>query len=373
MLNRASALKNSAIASILVVIVVFFLFFSKFDSNITGFFRIGSRLPVSPYLQSQAVTVYQNEGGYDGQYFLSIALDPLLQNKGTIAALDNPVYRYRRILYPLVGHVFGFGNPIVIPWVMVAINCIAIVLLVFFVSSIFQVYHLHSWQGLLTLAIPGIWLSLTFATADILSSLFLVAAIYYYRTDKPIFTSISLCLACLTRETLLLAWVAMAIVSIIERKWRIFKCLFWALIPFTLWNAYVLFRLPKVGDATPSGAFDSLFRATFNRFLAIPSGTMDWLQNYSFILLIGMFIGVAWFSLQSLTQNKLILAIFIPYLLLFSFSSKHIVYYYLDYSRVYLDVYLLFLLCFTKVKLANYLKIAVMSMLGVASIKVLLS
>lgn len=372
MLNRASVLKNSAIASILVVIVVCFLFFFQFDSNITGFFRIGSRLPLSPYLQSQSSKVYQNEGGYDGQYFLSIALDPLLQNKGTIAALDNPVYRYRRILYPLLGHLFGFGNPIVIPWIMVAINCIAIVLLVFFVSLIFQVYHHHSWQALFTLAIPGIWLSLTFATADIISSLFLVAAIYYYRTDKPIFTSIALCLGCLTRETLLLAWIAVAIVSIIERKWRVFKCLLWALIPFTLWNTYVLLRLPKVGDAVPLGNFDGLFLAAFNRFLTIPSGTMGWLQNYSFILFIGMFVGVVWLTIQSFTQNRLIIAILVPYILLLAISSRHIVTYYLDYSRVYLDVYLLFLLCFTKAKPANYMKITLMSMLGIASLKVLL-
>lgn len=103
------------IALIVVIFVSLYFYFIKFDSNITGFFRIGSILPLSPFLNPENTLIYQGEIGYDGQQFLSLAFDPFLQNPETVNSLDHPIYRYRRILYPLVSYVLAFGNPSLIP------------------------------------------------------------------------------------------------------------------------------------------------------------------------------------------------------------------------------------------------------------------
>ena len=114
------------IALMVAIAVGSYLLWGKFDGNITGFFRIGSELPLSPFLESSKTLMFQGELGYDGQQFLSIALDPGLSNPDTIAALDHPAYRYRRIVYPLLGYCLGWGNPGWIPWALVAVNIVAI-------------------------------------------------------------------------------------------------------------------------------------------------------------------------------------------------------------------------------------------------------
>ncbi len=61
--------------------------------------------------------------GYDGQFALSIALDP---NPATVAPhLDVPAYRYQRILYPLLARALGFGSPTLIPWALLFVNLAA--------------------------------------------------------------------------------------------------------------------------------------------------------------------------------------------------------------------------------------------------------
>lgn len=60
--------------------------------------------------------------GYDGQFCYFIALDP--QNARFY--IDNPAYRYERILYPLVARALAFGQPALIPYTLILVNCLAI-------------------------------------------------------------------------------------------------------------------------------------------------------------------------------------------------------------------------------------------------------
>ncbi|NEO26783.1 MAG: hypothetical protein F6K03_07765, partial [Kamptonema sp. SIO4C4] len=85
-----SAGQNAAIATLIVFLVFCWFFWVDFNGQITGFFRIGDQLPLSPYLNPDQVLIYPNELGYDGQQFLSIALDPFFNNSETITSLDNP-------------------------------------------------------------------------------------------------------------------------------------------------------------------------------------------------------------------------------------------------------------------------------------------
>ena len=50
-------------------------------------------------MKKSSIFINKGEVGYDGQQFLTIALDPALKNIESISALDNPRYRYRRIMY----------------------------------------------------------------------------------------------------------------------------------------------------------------------------------------------------------------------------------------------------------------------------------
>ncbi|NEQ81859.1 MAG: hypothetical protein F6K26_16885 [Moorea sp. SIO2I5] len=370
-------IRYTILAAILVVVIVSFFYFVKFEGNITGFFRIGSLFPISPYLNSDQVLIYQGEQGYDGQQFLTIALDPWLENSGTIEAITPPQYRYRRILYPLLGYLLGFGNPQLIPYAMVGINCLAIILIVFVSSLYFKRYSDRSWHSLLVLSIPGVWMVLSLSTADLISSLLLVTAIYFYRNEKPIYTAIAIAAACLTRETMLLMWLAILLTSIWERKGRQLQHLLWAWIPVAGWAIYVFYRLEAQENLEGSENFGYPLFGIGQKLINSLTGGLggkNLFEAYSFALLIAAFVVTILLASQSLRENKVILISAIIYAVLFSMTSMTILGYYLDYSRVYLDIYFLLLLSTSYSKrYLSYLKNIVMAGASLASITYLLA
>ncbi len=50
-------------------------------------------------------------GGYDGQFYAQLAVEPLLKDAAIDRALDSPPYRSRRILFSWTAHALGLGRP----------------------------------------------------------------------------------------------------------------------------------------------------------------------------------------------------------------------------------------------------------------------
>ena len=61
--------------------------------------------------------------GYDGQFAYYLALDPSPEQASQ--HLDDPAYRYQRILYPLLARFLAFGSPQALPWVLIGVNLLA--------------------------------------------------------------------------------------------------------------------------------------------------------------------------------------------------------------------------------------------------------
>ncbi len=366
--NQPSVIINTLVALIFVIAVTLYFYFFKFDSNITGFFRIGSVLPLSPYLNPEQILIYKEEIGYDGQQFLSIAFDPFLQNPETLNALDHPAYRYRRILYPLLSYCLSLGNSYLIPYVMVAINAISIILIVWVVSLYFQAHPSLTWQPLLTLCIPGVWIVLSLGTADLVSSLLLITALVCYRYDKPKWTAIAIALACLTRETLLLMWLALLLTSIRQQKSQQIKHLLWAWLPAFFWLLSIkLLNLPGSGGIKAN--FGYPFVGIFQKFFAILMNGFqgnNLFEAYLFLLLITIFITIYVLSDRYRKDHRYLQFFIIFYSVMFIFTSMTILGYYLDYSRVFMDVYFLILLSFNRALIPW--KMILLSLSGVGSL-----
>lgn len=337
---------NLFITVVIVTLVIIYLYFIKFQGNITGFFRIGSILKLSPFLDPETTKIYQGEIGYDGQQFLSLAFDPFLRNAETIATLDHPIYRYRRILYPLISYLLSFGNQTLIPYIMVAINYLSIIGIVWIISLYFKLNQEQKWQPLLTLCIPGVWIVLSLGTADLLSSLLLILSFYCYRYSRPIWTAVTISLASLTRETLLLIWLAMLLTSILQNKKEQRKQLLWAWIPPFLWTIYISFlHLP--GAVRVKANFGYPFMGIYEKFISIFMGGFqaeNLFEAYSFILILIIFITIFIISARNRRDNQLIQLSTLLYGTMFVISSMTILSYYLDYSRVFMDVYFLLIL-----------------------------
>ncbi|ACK64401.1 conserved hypothetical protein [Rippkaea orientalis PCC 8801] len=344
---------NLLIAILVVMAITLYLYLIKFHGQITGFFRIGSILPLSPYLDPNRTLIYRGEIGYDGQQFLSLAFDPFLHNPATLDSLDHPIYRYRRIFYPLLSYVLSFGYRPLIPYMMVAINGLSIIAIVGITSLYFNPNPVNRWQPLLTLCIPGVWMVFSLGTADLLSSLLLIIAFYCYRFDKPLGTAIAIALACLTRETLLLIWLALLITSILQKKKAQIKYLFAALILPIFWTVYISFlNLP--GAVRVKANFGYPFVGIYQKFVSLITGGLNGrnlFEAYLFILLLAILTTVLIIAYYRQKDNKLIELSTLLYSTMFAMSSMTILGYYLDYSRVFMDFYFFLLLIINPSKL----------------------
>lgn len=345
LLEKNPEILNLLIGAIAVISVIIYFYYFKFSGNITGFFRIGSVLPLSPFLIPDQTFIFQDELGYDGQQFLSLALDPFLHDLDTLESLDHPAYRYRRILYPLLSYLLGFGNTQIIPYVMVAINAIAILLIIWVTGLYFKSYSIKVNQALFVLAIPGVWIVLSLSTSDLLASLFFVSAFYFYQNNKPIYMSLMVSLGCLTRETLLLLWISLVFSAILQRKHLYFKYLGMAIIAPLAWNFYVIFL--GLNGASGTGNFGSPFFGIIQKILSLFTEKFSpktLFEAYLFILVILAFALALMLAYPDRLVNRPLQICTLMYLGMFSMSSLLILNYYLDYSRVFLDVYFLALL-----------------------------
>ncbi len=368
--SHRSLIWITLLALVMVAGVLGILSISKFDGQITGLFRIGSVLPLSPYLQEDSVFIHADKVGNDGQQFLSIALDPFLRNPATLDSLDVPQYRYRRILYPWLGYLLGLGNPALIPFAMVGINLVCVAVIVYTVGRILQeAYGSGSLPeehrdsaimptppaappiglALLILGIPSVWMILSLSTADLLSSCCLVVAVYSYWRDRPLATCVALGVGCLARETLLIGWLALVITAALDRDRRYLNTLPISLVPLGIWTFYVYTRFPSVEQTSSSFSIHFSYPllgivSKIGSFLQADLTLNTIFDLYLFILLIGALI-LTWVPSRILwAKAKWIVISSGFYAVLFLLTTMQILGHFVDYSRVFTDVYILLML-----------------------------
>lgn len=329
-------------AALVVLAVAASLLFLRFEGDVTGFFRIGDALPLSPFLPRSEAFVHSGETGYDGQFFLTLAYDPLLRHEGTIAALDNPRYRARRILYPALAHGLALGSPRAVPWALVFLNvgsAIALVALLAFGG----LRETPGW-ALGVLAFQGLWVCLAVSPADLFALVFLVAALVFHRSRNTPGVAVSLLLASLARETYLLHAALFAGLSLRERRWREALAIAAGQLPAVAWNAWVLLRVPK-GDSAVRESFGLPFGGILDAILRLLRGDLTGKLLYeglSLALLLSVAAMVAWTLLK---RGGTAAWCAVPFLVLLAFSRVILVNYYVHYTRVYLGLGVLLLLC----------------------------
>lgn len=330
------------LAAVVVLVVTVSLLFLRFGGNVTGFFRIGDAFPLSPFLPGSEALVHPGETGYDGQFFLTLAYDPLLRHEGTIAALDNPRYRARRILYPALAHGLALGSPRVVPWVLVCLNAGAAIVLV----ALLAFGGLRETPGwaLGVLAFQGLWVCVAMSPADLFALVFLVAALGFYQSRNISGVVVSLLLASLTRETYLLHAALFAGLSLRERRWKEALAIAAGQLPVVAWNAWVLLRVPQ-GSTSVRESFGLPFSGIAEAALRLLRDDLTGKLLYeglSFALLLGVAAMVTWVLLK---RGGTVAWCAVPFLVLLAFSRVILVNYYVHYTRVYLGLGVLLLLC----------------------------
>ena len=332
------------LAAAVVSIVLLWNYAGSFRGDILGFYRIGTILPHSPYVTPGEGVLAQGEVGYDGQVFLAVALDPLLAHAQSLPALDNPRYRYRRILFPTLGYALSLGWRPAIPFMLVVINAGCFISIVVIVGRFLAERNQSAWGALLVLGIPGFWCSLLLTTADLLASLFLTLALVAFTRKR--YKSLALCygLAILTHETMLAVIGSLAIPLLLSKQFRNAATMLLGCIPALLWNLFVLYRLPAAGSTT--GILEDFTipgAGIIEKFLSIAAGpvTAKWLFDSSAFVLLCATLGLLLLSVYFRRELRFALPCACVYAGFFILSRTPLLGYYVNFLRVYANVLLL--------------------------------
>jgi hypothetical protein len=338
-LKQGGVVIPSAIAAVVVLAAVGLMLGLRFGGNVTGFFRIGDAFPLSPFLPRSEAFVHPGEDGYDGQFFLTLAYDPLLRHEGTIAALDNPQYRARRILYPALAHGIALGSPRFVPWALLFLNMASAVALV----ALLDFGGLRE-RALGVLAFQGLWVCLALSPADLFALVFLVTALSFYRFRNTPGVVVSLLLASLTRETYLLYGALFAGLALRERRWREALAITAGQLPAIAWNVWVLLRVPQGSSAVRESfglPLAGISEAVLRLLKGDPMGKILY-EGLSLALLLSVAAMLAW-ALFKREETAAWCAV--PFLVLLAISRVDLVDYYVHYTRVYLGLSVLLLMC----------------------------
>ena len=154
--------------------------------------------------------------GYDGQFAYYIALDPA----NALARIDDPPYRYQRILYPMLARLTAFGQPALVPWTLVFINVVSLSL---GAELLGRLVAWHGYSPYLALVLP-LWLGQIFALrADLnepLCFLFVLAALWGFERERYLLSALALAAGALTKEPALLFLPAAVMTLALRNRWR---------------------------------------------------------------------------------------------------------------------------------------------------------
>jgi hypothetical protein len=367
------AWRAACAAAALVAVVMLLFLFVPFHGHVTGFFRIGDVRPPAPALAGSDMLIYPHQAGYDGQYYLALALDPALRNPKTLNSLDHPAYRSRRILLPLLGHALGLGQPALIPYALPLLNAAALLALVWLAARWLQAGGRSGWLGLLVLALPGVWESLALTTTDLLCSAFALATLLALRKQRPALAAVLLALAALTRETALLYWVAILGALLGARQWRSLLWLLPAGLPAAAWNLYLLHHVPA---GTGGNVVQILFGLPGAGWLqrlrwCVENGLTgkNLFELFVFVTLLAVLAVLLWNLWRARADRATWPAAAIALLLggMFVCARPFLLRYHMDYSRVFLDLTVLLVLSLAWPRTARAPTLVALMFLGVAA------
>lgn len=222
-------------------------------TGFTSLLSIGERLDRSAVTKFKNVLhyAYENSYGYDGTYYVQIALHPLLDEPELNRAVDNLPYRARRILPSWVAWMLGGGQA---EWIVQAFALLNVVVWLALAGLLLRWLPPENWSNLLrwggVLFSHGMCMSVRNSLVDAPGLLLVALAVAAIERGRRPGAVVALSAAVLTKETSLLATSAW----FPERGtagrgwWRAAGLGLLAALPFALWLMYVRSKVGTTSD-----------------------------------------------------------------------------------------------------------------------------
>jgi hypothetical protein len=187
--------------------VLGFFIIQKWDGDIRAMAILGADFFHPPVL---AQVRQSTPAGYDGQFYIALAADPLLRQSETLKALDTPAYRAQRIFVPLLAWLVSLGNPTMATYSYVILCWMGAFFSVLLLGYwLLEEGHHPSW-AILFLGSVGFWATVMRALPDAVALALVLLTLCCWKKEKhgpSIFFSVA---ASFARETSLLASAAIA-------------------------------------------------------------------------------------------------------------------------------------------------------------------
>jgi hypothetical protein len=314
-----------------------------YHGRVSRFFHIGDPRPIPPALLESGAYIYHGEDGYDGRFFLTLATDPLLDKPASVAMLDDPVYRARRILQPAIVFILSGGRPLAAQYVFVALNVVAFGALLWLLGSLVGDSAPEPWAVGIGLCATGAWVALLFGTAELLEAALLLSALSAYRASRYALVATALALAMLCRETSALVFAAFVATALIRKQKPLAMHLSYAWLPAALWNLVVWARHHGTGAVLGHANFDwpvlGIWHALWSQRTSLgASNEAYWFVSLAALIAVaGTFI---WHS-KAISGADLPLALAgFAYVALFACAGRAILEYHLGFDRAFLPLFL---------------------------------
>lgn len=192
--------------TLILFLYVLFLFnlLKAYSFNFSGLIVFGDKYADSKLLP-KSFLIKNNSSGYDGQFFYRFSLNPFSTKETEHGiTIDDPPYRQKRLIYPLISWFFSLGNPHLATYALFFVNLLSIILLTYFSIYLIKGFGLNPLFGLIIPLYPGFLFTFARDLTEILETVLIIGGVYFFEKKKFWSFSIILCLAVLTKETSLL-------------------------------------------------------------------------------------------------------------------------------------------------------------------------
>lgn len=237
---------SAAVAALVASVILVSPELVRHRFNPTVVLWIGSQSQVTPCIERDFANPVELPGwGHDGQTFYLLAREfPDLD--AAAPCLGQPRYRARRILLPALAAPFGSGTRLVVG--LVAINLASVALLAAGLVRLLAHRLARTEQallvGLAAGATPASFMSVGLTLADALGYSLAVWGVVKWRGSRTVPAVALFTLACLARETMLIAAASCAVISALDGKYRRAAPLVIPLLAYAAWAQVIAWRLP---------------------------------------------------------------------------------------------------------------------------------
>jgi hypothetical protein len=183
----------------------------------TGPFHVGEYWGLGEELAAHGVAVTTEPGiGYDGQWYLALAHDPLLRQDLT-RRFDNPRYRAGRPLQGWLGWLLAAGRPGAVALALLALGPLAVGVGCAATARILSAFGRSPAWGLGFALVPGAWAGVALATAEPLGLALAALGLSLVLDRRVGLAGLAFAGAALTKETYLAFAVAAALHLLLDR------------------------------------------------------------------------------------------------------------------------------------------------------------